>query len=417
MALRLKQSYLPWALALSATTLAVVGALFLWMNGPSQINGFSVSGIGLGIAFPFVGALIASRRPENAIGWIFCGIGLSQGLDVFATQYSHFALVDGGGPLPGDELASWLASWSYAPGFGLLVTFAVLLFPTGRLPSRVWIPLAWLSAVGISLSVVPVAVAAWPERGSALAQQTDPEGISEALTFARDLQGLGLILVVICGVGCIVALISRFRRSTGDERNQMKWFTYGSVLVVVGLGSAAFLKLPRLLDIGGALVMAPVLPGATAMAILRQRLYAIDRIINRTIVYALVTGSALAVYAGTVFVVGTVAVGSSDNLTVAVATLVAAAVFRPALRRVQAFVDRRFYRRKYDAQQTIDAFGVRLREETNLTELTDDLLAVVRTTMQPETVSVWLTGSEKIAEASRLVARKSNDLVQNPPAR
>jgi hypothetical protein len=389
-ALRLRQSHLPWAFAFSAVALAVVGAVFLWLNGSSQINSFSVSGIGLGIAFPFVGALIASRRPENTIGWIFCGIGLSQGLDVFATQYSHFALVDGGGALPGDELASWLASWSYAPGFGLLATFAVLLFPTGRLPSRIWIPLAWLSAVGISLTVVPVAVAAWPERGPALAQQTDPEGVSEALTFARDLQGLGLILVVVCGVGCIVALISRFRGSTGDERNQLKWFTYGSVLVVVGLGSAAFLKLPRWLDIGGALLMAPVLPGATAIAILRHRLYAIDRIINRTIVYALVTGSAVAVYAATVFVTGTVVVEPSDNLTVAVATLAAAAVFRPALSRVQSFVDRRFYRHKYDAQRTIDAFGARLREETDLDELTGDLAAVVRTTMHPSHVSVWL---------------------------
>jgi hypothetical protein len=136
------------------------------------------------------------------------------------------------------------------------------------------------------------------------------------------------------------------------------------------------------------------LPLAIGIAILRHRLFDIDRIINRTIVYALVTGSALAVYSGTVFLVGTVAVGSSDNLTVAVATLAAAAVFRPALARVQGFVDRRFYRRRYDAQLTIDQFGARLREETDLDELTGDLVGVVSTTMQPEHVSVWLVPTE-----------------------
>jgi hypothetical protein len=183
----------------------------------------------------------------------------------------------------------------------------------------------------------------------------------------------------------VLSLLVRFFKARGVERQQLKLLAFAAVLFAIESSEA--LPLPEWTFP----VMLMLIPIAVTLAILRYRLYDIDRIINRTLVYAIVTGSALAVYAATVFVIGAVAVGSSDNLTVAVATLAAAAIFRPALRRVQAFVDRRFYRHKYDAQHTIDAFGARLREETNLDELTGDLVSVVRTTMQPEHVSVWLT--------------------------
>jgi hypothetical protein len=200
----------------------------------------------------------------------------------------------------------------------------------------------------------------------------------------------------------VASLIVRFVRSRGDERRQLKWLAYASALVgvtaVISLTIESLYPdddspIVRILQLSLLLALSAV-PIATGIAILRYRLYDIDRLISRTIVYLVVTGSLIAVYAGTVFVVSTIAVGSSDNLTVAIATLAAAAAFRPLLVRVRDFVDRRFYRHKYDAQKTIDAFGSRLREETDLDELTGDLVGVVRTAMQPEHVSVWFRGSE-----------------------
>ena len=210
------------------------------------------------------------------------------------------------------------------------------------------------------------------------------------------LTGVSLIIVV----ARITDLLITRRKASGIERQQTKWFVY-SVVACVGIIGAAQLMFvfegdgdgESVLNFFGFLaIMAGLMlvPVAMGVSILHYRLYDIDRIISRTIVYVLVTGSLITVYAGTVFIVGTVAVGSSDNLTVAIATLAAAAAFRPLLARVRDLVDRRFYRHKYDAQKTVDAFGLRLREETDLDELTGDLVGVVRTTMQPEQVSLWL---------------------------
>jgi hypothetical protein len=195
------------------------------------------------------------------------------------------------------------------------------------------------------------------------------------------------------------------RQDSGGPRassaNSSKWLAYAGAVVALGFVAIvpveAVVGSTRADDINNFVITQSLalVPIAAGIAVLRYHLYEIDRIINRTIVYLLATGSLVAVYAGTVFVISAVAVGSSDNLTVAIATLVAAALFRPVLRRVQGLVDRRFYRRKYDAQLTIDAFGYRLREETNLDELTSDLLGVVRQTVQPAHASVWLQPSNE----------------------
>jgi hypothetical protein len=384
---------LAWGLAGVAIACALMGAVFLTANGTEQISGFSVSGISLGIGFSVVGALIASRRPDNAIGWIFCAVGLSQGVDVFATQYTEYGLSPGNSPSFGADVASWLALWAYAPGFGLLLTFLILLYPDGRLPSRRWVPVACFSAAAIGLTFVPVAIVAWGYRGPALTREMWRD-VSPSMRLVEQLQGIGLALAILSALACVVALIRRFRRSSGEERAQLKWFTYTGIVTVAALGTSPFMRLPQLLDATSALVVSVLLPTAVAIAILKYRLYDIDLIINRTLVY----GALTAVLAG-VYAVGVVGLGGAmrsvtgqegNSLAVAASTLAVAALFRPARSRLQGFIDRRFYRNKYDATKTLESFGSRLRDEVDLDELTGDLLVVVKDTMQPAHASLWL---------------------------
>jgi hypothetical protein len=348
--------------------------------------------VGLLIAFssfPVLGAVIASRQHRNAIGWLFIAMGLSVGVLLVATEYARWALVVDPAPRTGRVLAAWIEQWLWYPWFGF-IALIFLLFPDGRPPSPRW---RWLVGV-VLLLLVPICVLGMVE------ERLESDGYSIrnpiGIDGLGDVETVGSFLFLLFGpvtILCVASLFFRFRGAGHIQRQQLKLLAFSASLVLLVTLLGEFLNLP-----GVFLPLALItVPGSITVAILRYHLYDIDRIINRTIVYALVTGSALAVYAGTVFVVGTVVVGPSDNLTVAVATLAAAAVFRPALSRVQAFVDRRFYRHKYDAQHTIEAFGTRLREETNLDELTDDLVAVVRRTMQPEHVSVWLR-----TEGSRL---------------
>jgi hypothetical protein len=365
-----------------------------------------------------MGALVASKQPANPIGWIMIAAGIAYiigGLTVSVLEDVMSRPL--GASLVGRYLV-WLSSWVFSIGALLSGTFLLLLFPNGSLPSPRWRHVARLAALGMVLFVVGVAFQ--PGEIGGYEDVANPIAIGDnAVPFEVTTQ-IGLICFLVSMTLAVVSLFVRYRTAGRVERTQLKWIAYAGAFVAViapiTIAIEGVVQTEVAANISNFLMTGALstLPVAIGIAMLRHRLFDIDRIINRTLVYALVTGSAVAVYAGTVFVVGTVAVGSSDNLTVAVATLAAAAVFRPALRWVQAFVDRRFYRRKYDAQHTIDAFGARLREETNLDELTDDLVAVVRMTMQPETVSVWLTGSEK---PSRLVAKASSDLVETPPAR
>jgi hypothetical protein len=403
---RLRNARLAWGLFGSTVCILAIGVAIGRTVGRWDAAYFAPTEV----TFAFVGAFLIGRGRSNALAWLFLFMGLGGAIGELASEYTVLASAQG---RIGAEWAAWVFMVSIEISLPFLLLI-LLLFPHGRVLSPRWRWVAWFS---VALGIV----------GSLSTAVADVNFSRNFPELTHPLQVLSTRLVrpvystyqFMALVGLALAALSlglRVRRSTGVERLQLKWFTYAAGLLAAGFLITALLPL-GIEPVAAFVVFVPLLPVACGIAILRYRLYNIDRLINRTIVYALVTGLALAVYAGTVFVISTVAVGSSDNLTVAAATLAAAAAFRPALRRVQAFVDRRFYRRKYDAQQTIDAFGVRLREETNLDELTGDLVAVVRTTMQPETVSVWLTGSEKIAEASRLVAKASSDVAENPPAR
>jgi hypothetical protein len=313
-------------------------------------------------------------------------VGFTQGLLTFGSEYGIYALRTAPGTVPGGPLAIWIGGWAWAPGVGLLFTFVPLLFPDGRLPSRRWRPVAWLAAALIALSAGLPAVVLWPLRGSALLAPSGKDLVGEELDIAANTVYL---LLVLCGPTCLTALAVRFRRAQGIERQQLKWFVFASAITVTAIVQSQFWDLGPLLT----LPLVPSIPIAAGIAILRYRLYDIDRLINRTMVYAALTAILGAVYAGVVLVseqvFGRVG-GSPPSWAVAGATPTAAALFQPARRRIQGAVDRRFNRRRYDAAQTIEAFRARLRNEIDLDTLSAELLAVVNQTVEPTRVSLWL---------------------------
>ena len=395
-------SWLAWLISGFAIACACLGMLFLVLNGVaigSKEFDYSAVGVVLGVSFSAVGGLVASRRPSNPIGWFFLVVGLSQGFDSFDTQYGRYALVTNPGSLPGGPLMAWMASWTFVPGLGLAATLTLLMFPTGRLPSSRWRWVPWTVAAAIALMVVPPAVALWPIRGRDLVSGLDPAQIPGG--WVLRLQDVGLLLIVVCMVASVGSLVVRFHHAGGRERQQLKWLSYAGVVFIVVFVCGLFVPQPvrasalwPVVSLVLLLTAFPRIPVAVGVAILRYRLYDIDIIINRTLVYGSLTVMLIALYfGGIVLMQGTFVAltGERSTLAVVASTLAIAALFNPLRRRVQAFVDRRFYRSKYDARNTLEAFSVKLRDETDLEALNDELVGVVRETMQPAHVSLWLS--------------------------
>jgi hypothetical protein len=343
--------------------------------------------------FATLGALIVSRRPGNIIGWIFLALGLGVGVQLSSGQYATVALLSE--RLPGGAVAAWLSTLVNI-SVVLSFLFLVLLFPTGRLPSPRWRPVVWIAGTAIVVSVISLALTPGPIEG--FAPVRNPFGV-EAATVVLDILGdIGGWTGLACFVAAILSLILRFYRSRGEERLQLKWFVYASTL-----GFLTILLLPgQERPIIGTLIwtIAPLsLPVSAGIAILRYRLYEIDLIINRTLVYGSLTVLLALVYFGgvtlteaTFRVLRTLITGQGEppQLGIVVSTLVIAAMFNPLRRRIQSFIDRRFYRRKYDAAKTLEAFSAKLRDETDLDALSSEMVGVVRETMQPAHVSLWL---------------------------
>jgi hypothetical protein len=354
------------------------------------------------MSFPLVGAVIATHRPRNPLGWMFLVIGLSQGLTSLGSQYASYVFRTAPGAGPGGELAIWVSQWAWAPGLGLLLTFVPLLFPDGRLPSRRWRPVTWLSAIPIVVIPVSTAVALWSWRGPAL---LDPSGVQQGTDDLGPVLGFAPYLLMLgCGVACVVALLLRFRRARGVERQQLKWLLFAcavtiAIFVVVQPNTNNVWRLGLLL----ALPFFLSVPVAAGVAILRYRLYEIDRIINRTLVYGLLTAVLGLCYAAGSLLFVLVAGAGADppSWLVAAATLAAAAVFRPVRGRIQAVVDRRFNRRRYHAARTVEAFSTRLRDQIDLDTLSAELVAVADRTMEPTMLSLWLRPPTERSERSR----------------
>jgi hypothetical protein len=340
-------------------------------------------------AFLVVGCLILARRPGNVIGWIFTAVGLLTMTAGLAEPYAQYAYVTHPGSLPAPMVADWVVGWIWTPTIALTFVFPLLLFPTGRTLSPRWRPVVWLAAGVTAVYTVLGALRPTLELpdGRTVANPIGVAGVGdvEENTLGAVLDSLLLLSLA----AAIVSLVLRFRRAHGVERQQLKWFTYAGALVLL-VPLSAFL-LPSLGNLPYVVVIA--LPIAVGIAILRYRLYDIDRLINRTLVYAALTAVLGGVYAAVVLILGQLFGGIGDqppSWAVAGATLAVAALFQPARRRIQRVVDRRFNRRHYDTAKTIEGFAARLREEVDLDTLSGELLAVVDQTMQPTRTWLWL---------------------------
>ena len=377
--------WLAWVLSVVS---AVFGLFLLYLNGSFAPFFDESLGIDAAVAVTYstVGAVIASRRRENAVGWLFCVIGLLHGITVFTGEYAKYALLTQPGTLPAGVAAAWLGTWVWVPGVVLNVTFLLLIFPHGRLPSRRWRPVAWLAAAAATLGSLSLAVLPWDLLNVGVPAD-NPFVIEGIRTFEREI----FIFVVVPGAASVLlsvlSLVVRFRRAQGIESQQLKWFVYAGGLYVLTI----FVPISAIENLQ--ILTATFLPIAAGIAILRYHLYDIDLIINRTLVYGALTVALTVVYVGSVVFlqfIFRILTGQESQLAVVASTLAIAAMFGPLRRRVQGFIDRRFYRRKYDAAKTLEAFSARLREQTNLDSLNAELLTVAQDTMQPAHVSLWL---------------------------
>jgi len=395
---------LGWSL-LALSLLLLGGLLALFATAPAQrlpkADRLDLLGVLFALAyavFAVVGALIVSRRPDNAVGWLLCAIGAVNALWYFAVVYATVSLVGHVHGLPAGQVAAWLGNVLAIPGVWLIAP-VFFLFPTGRSLSPRWRSLLWIVAAAGAVGMVAGALRPGPVEQIS-AGVDNPLGVPSlrGLLEAVDaLLSLGLALVVAAGVAC---LVKRFRQGNQLERLQLKWFAYAAAFALVQLGTLAVSKLANLPE-GGVLdfvasfllfLAVAAIPTAVGVAILRHRLYDIDVVINRTLVYGVLTATLAGAYLGSVLLLQLALrpLTSQSNLAVAVSTLAVAALFRPARARIQSVVDRRFYRRKYDAARTLEGFSARLREEVDLDALGGELRTVVAETMQPAHVSLWL---------------------------
>jgi hypothetical protein len=390
-------SWLAWTLSGLALTLTALSLLLLALNlshPVAHLYNYWLENAVLAVSFSIVGAIIASRLPANPLGWLYCAAACIIAVAYLSAEYAIYALVARPDSLPAGEALAWLASWTWIPSLGCIV-LSLLLFPNGELPSNRWRWLAWLSVL------VTIAGAVWaalsPGTIVNLGSIRNPLGIEGLPAGYKPVQ---TIMPALLFVAAVSTLGLRLRRTRGIEHQQIKWpaFTLvvaagGSVLYDTAISEAIGL---RWLEWTGYVVVITALVGfpiSIGIAIVRYRLYEIDHIINRTLVYGSLTATLAALYFGAIVVLQRLFVlltGEQSTLAVVASTLLIAALFNPLRRRIQAFIDRRFYRRKYDARKTLESFSTQLRDETDLDALSDDLVGVVRETMHPAHVSLWL---------------------------
>ena len=391
-----RATLLAWGLAAFAAALQVSG--FVVASNSADGSELAVTDLfttAITVAFSAVGALVAKRHPGNAIGWIFIGVAVFTGLGSLAHGYAEYRLDGGGTAGFVAGTAATYAEISWVPFVLVPPSFLILLFPDGHLPSLRWRPVAWAAAAGIAGTlatswVAPGPLADFPELHN-------PYGIDSPLL--DPLTGLVYIALFAGLLGSAASVVVRFRRGQQEERQQIKWLAVaGTVAAVALIVSLTFYDVLGE-DVANGLIMFTILglPAAAGIAILRHRLYDIDVVINRTLVYGALTAILACIYLGSVLLMQLLLtpVTASNNLAIAVSTLAAAALFQPARRRIQAIVDRRFYRRKYDAARTLERFGTRLRDEVDLDALGHELRAVVAETMQPAHASLWLRDPER----------------------
>jgi hypothetical protein len=398
---RVGPSLVAWSAFALTAAMAVSTVVFNAIDDGTRVpedNGSTVSVLGsvsfalMMLALAATGALLASRRPRNPIGWILCVSPLFLGVTAVARDwYVHqFYAAPGSSPVP--EALVWVANWAWIPGFVPLLTLLLLLFPEGRPPSPRWRPVGWLAAAAVAALVLGYAFAPGPLED--YERVANPLGGRGALgDVSSVLLDAGFPLFSIAALLATASLVVRFRRSRGIERQQLKWMAAAAAFVVVSWFVSASLDQGFGIDISAVLPLALLgLPAAAGVAVLRYRLYDLELVVNRALVYGALSITLAGTYIGSVLLLQ-LALGPltpDSDLAIAGSTLAAAALFRPARRRIQAAVDRRFYRRRFDAARTVEEFSTRLRDEVALDAVEGELRAATAETMQPAHVSVWL---------------------------
>ena len=345
------------------------------------------------LVFAIMGTLVAARQPRNPIGWLLFAMGVFKIVGFLAVEYAIHALFWKPGVLQWGEVAAWLWNFLYVPLF-LALPVILLLFPDGRLPSPRWRWLAVVLWINSLVLTVGAGLANWEQRGAAMLMGRFEMPV---------LLGVSLVVTGFVLVASGISLVMRYRSAGGDRRAQLKWLAFSAELIALWI-VAEMIRQAAGLEDGFAILLVDSVgviallsfPVAVGVAVLRYRLYDIDRIISRTLSYSLVILVLGLAYIGIVLSVqGVLPIDDDSPLVVAMSTLAVVALFRPVLARVREVVDRRFYRRSYDARRTLDAFGVRLRSEIDIADLQGDLVTVVKETVSPAHVSVWFPPTEK----------------------
>jgi hypothetical protein len=376
---------LAWS-AWGACILLILSALTIWFFGGGNIlQHLNILFTSIVFAcFGTVGALIVSQRPKNTIGWIFCIVGIGTGITDFSAAYSSYGTINGHALLPGSVVFNWLGNTVWPLNWGLFLVFLPLLFPTGHPLTRRWRVVAWLTAIMILLAVATEQISSI---GGTLL------GSTSFATFWNNVGSTINILELPLAIAALVSLILRFVRAKAHERQQIKWLAYGvTIMVVLIVGGVLILQDPNgtyqyLFDLA-----ILCLPLSVGISILRTQLYDIDRLINRTLIYLLLTALLVLTYLALVFGLQLALRGITRNspVPIVISTLAIAALFQPLRRAIQNVIDRSFYRRRYHAEQVLANFGITVRNELDVAQMSEQLLAVVQETMQPEHVSLWL---------------------------
>jgi len=379
----------------SACTLGGLVLLALSWNAPVPDSwGFRGFTVLFSTSFGAAGALLVSRRPQNRLGYVLLAAGMASAIQVLVEEYAIYGIVGRSTPLAGAVIAGWLESWMWLAGISLIVIYSLALFPNGRFVTPRWRIIGWLAAADVLVGMTGLAFAQGPLNNAPFADNPFPL----LGAYGRPLFYPSFLGLVVLAAASSSSLVVRYRRSVGIERQQLKWLALEAVFIAIAVFITAVAQVfapdfkPAQVLLIGVLSLMPI---AILLAVLRYRLYDIDVLINRALVYGATTAAiGAAFFAGIVLLQAALRpLTSGSEIAVAISTLASVALFQPALRGIRRAVDRRFYRSRYDAVRTLDSFSVILRDEVDLDAVQADLLDAVRATVQPTHASVWLRES------------------------
>ncbi len=387
---------LAWLVA--APSMAMAGAAIA-IGYPAHspvLSGYGLATALTGAVAPLCGALILTRRPRNVIGWLFCFIGFWQAVEPFSGVYAIQALTSGRGVLPLGSLMAWLSVWTWAPGLGVAFTFLFLLYPDGALPSPRWRPVGWLSAAAIFVVTVPLAAATWGLPDADLLNQTSPATGFRPVAYAISQVGTVAALPIV--FACVTSLWLRLRHASGEARQQIKWFAYGAVIWVAGVVTDGFLT-------GGSwisVLVAPAVPIAAGVAILKYRLYDIDVVISRTLVYGTLAVFITAVYVGIAVGFGAlVGGGGKPNLGLSIlATAIVAIGFQPVRERLQRVANRLVYGKRATPYEVLSQFSERVAESYATDDVLPRMARVLAEGTGAQRADVWLRSGGTLRAAA-----------------